>query len=203
MSVPAETPVRGRPRDPRRREAILRAAIMLVAEVGYDRMTVEALAARAGVSKPTIYRRWPGGKKEIVVDAIRSKHVDAESLPDAGSLRGDLLGLLGTMIEHIDEDAHLAAGLISQLRASEELAALMREEVAPLERRRYDVLVARAVARGEVSADARITPLLSDVAGSVVFTRAVVTGEPLDQAFLEELVDHVLLPLFQPLPKDS
>jgi AcrR family transcriptional regulator len=203
MSVPAETPLRGRPRDPRRREAILRAAIMLVAEVGYDRMTVEALAARAGVSKPTIYRRWPGGKKEIIVDAIRSKHVDAESLPDAGSLRGDLLGLLSTMIEHIDEDAHLAAGLISQLRASEELATLMREEVATLERRRYDVLIARAVARGEVSADARITPLLSDVAGSVVFTRAVVTGEPLDQAFLEELVDHVLLPLCQLLPKDS
>ena len=68
---------------------------MLVAEVGYDRMTVEALAARAGVSKPTIYRRWPGGKKEIVVEAIRSKHVDAATLPDAGSLRGDLLGLLG------------------------------------------------------------------------------------------------------------
>src|SRR4051812_34431032 len=198
-----ETPVRGRPRDPRRREAILRAAIMLVAEIGYDRMTVEALAARAGVSKPTIYRRWPGGKKEIVVEAIRAKHVDAESLPDAGSLRGDLLGLLGTMIAHIDEDAHLAAGLISQLRASEELATLMRDEVAPLERRRYDALIARAVARGEVAADTRITPLLSDVAGSVVFTRAVVTGEPLDQAFLEELVDHVLLPLFQPIPKDS
>src|SRR3954451_22465157 len=98
MSVPVETPLRGRPRDPRRREAILRAAIMLVAEVGYDRMTVEALAPRAGVSNPTIYRRWPGGKKEIVVEAIRSKHVDAESLPDAGSLRGDLLGLLGAMI---------------------------------------------------------------------------------------------------------
>jgi AcrR family transcriptional regulator len=203
MNVPAETPVRGRPRDPRRREAILRAAIMLVAEVGYDRMTVEALAARAGVSKPTIYRRWPGGKKEIIVDAIRSKHADPDSLPDAGSLRGDLLALLGTMIEHIDEDAHLAGGLISQLRDSEELAALMRDEVVPLERRRYDVLIARAVARGELSADARITPLISDVAGSVVFTRAVVTGEPLDRAFLEELVDHVLLPILQPLPKES
>jgi AcrR family transcriptional regulator len=203
MSMPSETPVRGRPRDPRRREAILQAAITLVAEVGYDRMTVEALAARAGVSKPTIYRRWPGGKKEIIVDAIRSKHDDPALLPDAGSLRGDLLDLLGTMIEHIDEDAHVAAGLISQLRDSEELAALMRDEVVTLERRRYDVLIARAVARGELSADARITPLISDVAGSVIFTRAVVTGEPLDQAFLEELVDHVLLPIFQPLPKDS
>ena len=47
-----------------------------MAEVGYDRMTVDALAARAGVSKPTIYRRWPGGKAEIVVDAIRAKRAD-------------------------------------------------------------------------------------------------------------------------------
>ena len=129
MGVPTEPALRGRPRDPRRREAILSAAVALVAEVGYDRMTVEALAARAGVSKPTIYRRWPGGKKEIVLDAIRSKHAGFDSIPDAGSLRGDLLALLGAMIEHIDEDAHLAGGLISQLRDSEELAALMRDEV--------------------------------------------------------------------------
>ena len=81
MSVPAIAPARGRPRDPRRREAILRAAIALVAEVGYDRMTVDALAARAGVSKPTIYRRWPGGKAEILVEAIRSKRAAAASCP--------------------------------------------------------------------------------------------------------------------------
>jgi AcrR family transcriptional regulator len=66
----AAAPTRGRPRDPRRREAILAAAVALVAEVGYDRMTVEAIAHRAGVSKPTIYRRWPGGKEEIVVEAM-------------------------------------------------------------------------------------------------------------------------------------
>jgi AcrR family transcriptional regulator len=203
MSVPTEPTLRGRPRDPRRREAILRAAIELVAEVGYDRMTVESLAARAGVSKPTIYRRWPGGKKEIVVDAIRTKHADADALPDAGSLRGDLLALLGTMIEHIDEDAHLAGGLISQLRDSEELAALMRDEIVTHERCRFDGLLARAVTRGELSPDARITPLFHDIAGSVVFTRAVVTAEPLDQAFLEELVDHVLLPVLPLLPKDN
>jgi AcrR family transcriptional regulator len=203
MSVPTEPALRGRPRDPRRREAILQAAIALVAEVGYDRMTVEALAARAGVSKPTLYRRWPGGKKEIVVDAIRSKHAEFDSLPDAGSLRGDLLALLGKMIERTDEDAHLAGGLISQLRDSEELATLMREEVIVHERRRYDVLIQRAVTRGELSADARITPLLSDVAGSIVFARAVITMEPLDRPFLEELVDHVLLPVLNPLPKEA
>ena len=56
-------------------------------------MTVDALAARAGVSKPTIYRRWPGGKAEIIVDAIRAKRADGGALPDTGSLRGDLIAL--------------------------------------------------------------------------------------------------------------
>jgi AcrR family transcriptional regulator len=202
MNVPAEPSLRGRPRDPRRREAILRAAIELVGEVGYDRMSVEALAARAGVSKPTIYRRWPGGKKDIILDAIRSKHADGDALPDQGSLRGDLLALVATMVEHIHEDAHLAGGLISQMRESEELAALMRDEVVVHERSRLDGLLARAVARGELSADARVTPLFHDIAGAIIFARAAVTGEPLDQAFLEELVDRVLLPVLPILPKD-
>ena len=202
MSVPTESAARGRPRDPRRREAILRAAIELVAEVGYDRMTVEALASRAGVSKPTIYRRWPGGKKEIVLDAIRHKHADADALPDQGSLRGDLLALLQMMIEHIHEDAHLAGGLISQLRNSEELAQLMREEVVDYQRQRYDALIQRAVARGELSPDARVTPLFPDIAGSLIFARAAVTREPVDRRFLKELVDHVLLPVLKPLPKE-
>ena len=94
MSVPVEPMLLPRapagPAPPRGDPA---AAIALVAEVGYDRMTVEALAARAGVSKPTIYRRWPGGKTEIIVDAIRAKRADGDALPDTGSLRGDLLAL--------------------------------------------------------------------------------------------------------------
>ncbi len=192
MVMKPELAPRGRPRDPQRREAILRAAIALVAEVGYDRMTVEALAARAGVSKPTIYRRWPGGKQEIVADAIRAKR--PASLANTGSLRGDLLAMLGAVIEHVEEDVHLAGGLISQLRSSPELAALMHDEIAH-DRGRYHELLARAVERGELAADARVTPLLADVAGSLIFTRAVVMlDEPLDRSFLEELVDHVLLP---------
>ncbi len=203
MNVPTEPTLRGRPRDPKRNEAILRAAVELVAEVGYDRMTVEALAGRAGVSKPTIYRRWPGGKKEIILDAIRIKHADADALPDQGSLRGDLFALVQAMVEHIHEDAHLAGGLISQLRDSEELSTLMREEVVTHERARIDNLLARAVARGERAQDARVTPLFVDLAGSLIFSRAIITAEPLDGAFLSELVDHVLLPVLPLLPKDS
>src|SRR3954468_13338570 len=171
MSVPVSVPTRGRPRDPRRRQAILDAAVHLLAEVGYDRMTVDALAARAGVSKPTIYRRWPGGKAEIVVDAIRSKRAAAGELPDTGSLRGDLLALLESVIATLD-DAHLAAGLLSQLRSSAELMTLFRDEVAVDERRRYATLLARASARGELAGP--VTPLFADIAGSLIFTRSLV-----------------------------
>ena len=201
MGVPVTQTVRGRPRDPRRREAILHAAMALIAEVGYDRATVEAVAARAGVSKPTIYRRWPGGKAEIVADAIRAKRADGASLPDTGSLRGDLLAMLSAIRGTVDEDTHVAGGLISQLRASPELAQLFRDEVIADERRRYDVLLERAAARGEIVLP--VTPLFADIAGSVIFTRCLIADEPLDEPFLLELVDHVLLPILNVAPQNT
>jgi AcrR family transcriptional regulator len=199
MSVPVENPTRGRPRDPRRREAILAAAVALVGELGYDRVSVDALAARAGVSKPTIYRRWPGGKQEIVVEAIRAKRADAGRLPDTGSVRGDLLAMLGPVIASIEQEAHLAGGLVSQLRSSQELQELFRNEVVADERRRYDVLLARARERGEITGP--VTPLFADIAGSVIFSRAIIAGEPLDTDFLEQLIDTVLLPIVRPAPE--
>lgn len=199
MSVSVdETPHRGRPRDPRRREAILVAAIALVAEVGFDRMTVEALAARAGVSKPTIYRRWPGGKAEIIVEAIRSKHEDGGSMPDTGSLRGDLIAYIGHATEGFDP--HVAAGLIMQLQASPELEKLFREEVICDEQMRFESLLARAAARGEIEGE--VTPLFADIPGSMIFTRSLIRGEAVDDAFVEELVDRVLLPILS-IQKDS
>jgi AcrR family transcriptional regulator len=194
MRVPVSAPARGRPRDPRRRQAILEATTTLLAEVGYDRMTVDAIAARAGVSKPTIYRRWPGGKAEIVAEAIRCKRAEAGELSDTGSLRGDLLAMLGGVISSLD--AQLAGGLLSHLRCSDELTDLFREEVVADERRRYALLLERARDRGEVGPC--VTFLFADIAGSIIFTRSLLAGEPLDDAFLRELVDNVLLPLCSP-----
>jgi AcrR family transcriptional regulator len=196
MGVATTAPTRGRPRDPRRREAILLAAMTLIGEVGYDRATVEAIAHRAGVSKPTIYRRWPGGKEEIVVEALRTKRAASAVLPDTGTLRGDLLAMLDAVM--LSVDPQIAGGLISHLRSSEELAKLFREEVVADERRRYDVLLSRALARGEIAA--KPTVLFADIAGSVIFSRALIAGEPLDREFLEELVDRVLLPIVNPQP---
>jgi AcrR family transcriptional regulator len=192
MSMDVDAPHRGRPRDPRRREAILAAAVALVAEVGYDRMTVDALAARAGVSKPTIYRRWPGGKSEIIVDAIRSKREAGSQVPDTGSLRGDLIAYIRGATTGFDP--HVAAGLIMQLQASPELEALFREEVICDEQMRFESLLARAAARGEIG-EGVVTPLFADIPGSIIFTRSLIRGLPIDDAFVEELVDRVLLPV--------
>jgi AcrR family transcriptional regulator len=201
MATIPSTPMRGRPRDPQRREAILQAALALVAEVGYDRVTVDAIAARAGVSKPTLYRRWPHGKPQLVADAIRERRAQAGAVPDTGSLRGDLLALVAIQTGRLLEDVHLACGLLTQLRASEELASVMREHVIAEERRRVDELMDRAAARGELAAGAVVSPLFADVAGSLVFTRVTITGEPVDRAFAEEFVDHVLLPILNIHPK--
>jgi AcrR family transcriptional regulator len=198
MSVVDEAPHRGRPRDPRRREAILTAAVALIAEVGYDRMTVEALAARAGVSKPTIYRRWPGGKAEIIVDAIRAKRAAGDTLPDTGSLRGDLIAYVRAASQGFDP--HIAAGLIMQLQCSPELEALVREEVVCEEQNRFESLLARALDRGELT-EVVVTPLFADIPGSIIFTRSMIRREPIDDAFVEELVDRVLLPIL-PIPKE-
>jgi AcrR family transcriptional regulator len=188
------TPARGRPRDPQRRQAILDAALTLVAEVGYDRTTVDAIATKAGVSKPTLYRRWPHGKPELVADAIRGRNAEASRTPDTGSLRGDLLALTTLLTGRLLEDIHLACGLLTQLRTSQELAALMQDHVIAAERQRFQTILDRAAAREEIATTV-VTPIFADVAGAVVFTRVTITGEPVDHAFAEELVDHVLLPI--------
>jgi AcrR family transcriptional regulator len=196
-ATPATVAHRGRPRDPARDARIIDAAVRLIGEVGYDRMTVDAIAERAAVSKPTIYRRW-AGKHEIVAEAIRCRK-DPSTPADTGSLRGDLLAVVGGLLESLSgENAQLAAGLTSLLRSSDEFATLFREHVIAVERARYSVLLERAAARGEIADAAAVTPLFADVAGAIVFSRVMIGREPVDSAFAEQLVDTVLLPVAAP-----
>jgi AcrR family transcriptional regulator len=190
---------RGRPRDPARDELILDAAEALVTECGYDRTTVDAIAERAGVGKPTIYRRW-SGKAEVVAAAIRRRKTH-RPLADTGSLRGDLHAALRALSLSIDDTGvQLAAGIAGQLRSSEELAGLFREHVIAVERARWAEIVRRAVARGELRADVPVSPLFGEIGPATVFSRMLLGVEPVDEAFVEELVDHILLPL---LPRAS
>ena len=185
----------GRPRDPRRDEAIREAALALLGEVGYERMSVDAIAAAAGVSKPTIYRRW-AGKRELVADAIRLHPSAQAPAPDTGSLRDDLLALVRQSAAHQLENAHVAAGLASRLRESPELAALIREHAVERTRARFATVLERAAARGELVAD--VPTLFADIAPSLIHTRALISLEPVDDAFVTELVDRILLPVVSP-----
>jgi AcrR family transcriptional regulator len=198
MKVAART--RGRPRDPQRRRAILDAAMALIAEVGYDRMTIDAIAARSGASKPTLYRRWPHGKPELVADAIRERHADAGPPPDTGTLRGDLLAFVAIQTGQLLDEIHVACGLLTPMRTRPELAAVMQEHVIAEEHARFETILERARARGELPAGP-ISPLFADVAGALAFTRVTITGQPVDRAFAEELVDHLLLPILNIHPR--
>ena len=198
MSAVETTPApRGRPRDPKRDEAIYEAAIVLLAEAGYEGMTLEAVAARAGVSKPTIYRRCPEGKAQLVAAAIAFAREAKPKAPDTGSLRGDLLATVRDMVAHMRENAQLAAGLARQLRESAELAEIFREHVIEPERARWTAIVDRAEARGEL-APGSAPSMFGDVAPSLIHAHMTFPGDPLDESFVTELVDRVLLSILNP-----
>ncbi|HET9080182.1 MAG TPA: TetR/AcrR family transcriptional regulator [Trebonia sp.] len=184
-----------------RETAILRAALELLAESGYDQLTIDAVAARARSSKATIYRRWPD-KAALVVTAVR-RHAGqpAAAAPDTGSLRSDLQAALQAMSTSLSgQDAALILGLLSAMHRDPELAGAVREQVLLAKREVFDAVIIRAAARGDVPAAAD-SALLAEICSAVLFSRLLVTGEPIDDAFTQHLIDAVLLPaLGRPSP---
>jgi AcrR family transcriptional regulator len=180
-----------------REDAILRATLELLAESGYDQLTIDAVAARARCSKATIYRRWPG-KAALVITAVRRRAGQpAAAVPDTGALRSDLQAALQAMRSTLEgQDAALILGLLIAMHRDPELADAVREQVLQAKREVFDVVIARAAARGEVPA-ATDRALLAEISSAVVFSRLLVTGEPLDDAFTQHLVDAVLLPALE------
>ncbi|GAA4607448.1 TetR/AcrR family transcriptional regulator [Actinoallomurus liliacearum] len=178
-----------------REEAILLATLELLAEVGYDRMTMDAVAARAHASKATIYRRWPG-KPELVVSAVKRYAASPTAAPaESGDLRQDLLAVLLAMRSSLTgQDADLILGLMIAMRRDAELAAAVRSQVVTDKGEAFGAVITRAVARGELPATVD-TALFVEISSAMLFSRLFVTGETLDDAFIHHLLDAVLLPL--------
>lgn len=193
----AGEPVRvGRKRDHTRDTDLLEAAILVLAETGYDRMTMDMVAAKAKAGKATMYRRWPS-KPDLVLEAIahmKRDQVDLASLPDTGTLRGDLLALVKPKsVEESELKMKALSGLSSMLAQHQELAdatnAVIVEPWTAVNR----VLIQRAVDRGEVSADIDIETL-AQVIPSMSAYRTVILRKTVDQQFLTAMIDNVLLP---------
>ena len=187
----------GRPRSEAREQAILDAALELVVEVGYDRLSMDALAERARASKATIYRHW-SGKAEIVAAALRCRAADTfEISPDTGSLRGDLMALLSHSCEALTgEDGALMAAVLWAMRTDGVLAGLMRSHMVDGKRDIIQGVVERAIVRGECPGCTDVA-VAAEVLPAMVLSRLLVTGEPLDNSFCTHLVDDVLLPLLR------
>lgn len=192
--APGTTHEVGTARGQARESAICLAALQLLAEVGYDRMSMDAVAARAKASKATIYRRWPG-KQELVAEAIRCRGPQSFEPEDTGSLRGDIISTLRTINEGIgSEDVALLAGVMRAMREAPEIGTLLRKQVLIDKLNVGRTIVRRAVQRGELgpSADPAV---FHEVAPALMFFRVLVTGEPVDEQFLAHVADDVLVPL--------
>jgi AcrR family transcriptional regulator len=186
------TDTRGRRRSERSHHAILAATQALLLERGYADLTIEGIAARAGVGKQTIYRWWPS-RAALVLEAYLAGE-EAVRLPaESNSVREDVRALLRWLIAVLAEPTGgpVVAGLVSDLQHDADLAEGFRREVVPARRAAMLAALERARARGELRADADLE-LAVDALHGAVFYRLLLSGEPLDEAFVDRLTDQTL-----------
>lgn len=179
-------------RDPQ----IYAAVLELLPQIGYERMTIDAVATRARVSKATIYRRWPG-KPQMVADALRHQKFEVPVPVDTGTLRGDLLAMLRAAARICIKDLALVLAVVFAMQSNPELARLMRDHVLPAARMPSDVIIDRAVSRGEIAPDDSVRELFHGLAPALLSSRLVTEGRQIDDEYLQRVVDHVLLPVLR------
>lgn len=189
----------GRRGQPRRRgeelyAAIFEATLAELAEVGYSRLAMERIAARAGASKASLYRRWPS-RAELVIAALRHHYGEPESAPDTGNLRDDVLALLRRGATRLNGIFGLAVrGLMAETLTDPDRNASLRANMFTTRNRLMREILERAAARGDIS-PAVITPQLIELAPALVDHHFLMRGAPIPDAVLTRIVDNVLLPL--------
>jgi len=170
-------------------ESVLRAVVYELAATGYTALSFEAVAERAGVSRTTVYRRWP--TRAALVSAAFAKLAKARPPPpDTGSLKGDLLELLlRRMGTQSARDLALLRAIMGEL-ANPEVTAIART-ISEGHERALMALVDRAIARGELPADTEPRLVFEPIMGTVLM-RASLFGVPPTADYVERLVDTVL-----------
>lgn len=177
-----------------REDEILEATLELLLEVGYDRLTMDAVARRARASKATLYRRWED-KPSLVVDAmVRAKQAPVVEPHDTGSLRGDLLSTFcGDHGMAHSEATGILGSVITALSSDPEFARRFREAfIAPKIQVSRDIYH-RAIERGEISPDVDVDVISPALAG-ILLHRSFVLGLVPDDTTVERVIDHVILP---------
>ena len=188
----AATPrTRGRPRSATADEAILMATRALLAEKGWADLTIAEVAARAGVAKTTLYRRWPG-KADLVVDAMAALFSELE-ITDHGSVLADALGVVrqyATLLQLPETQAALLA-LAAESERDASLREKVKRQVMDPQRRLVHEGWCRAQTRGEVTGETDVDLIFDMICGTLV-QRILIRGEPVDDDYLIRLVSVLL-----------
>lgn len=177
-----------------RESELFTAVLSILREVGYERLTMDAVSARAHVSKATIYRHWPG-KPQLVAEALRQRHFDVTPIIDTGTIRGDLLELLHTVARICVEDAPMLQAVGFAMQSNSELAEIVRTQLLPESRCNADDVIRRAVDRGQLPPAAVDFDLIHELVPALLMTRFLAHGQPLDNEYLARVVDQILIPL--------
>jgi AcrR family transcriptional regulator len=172
--------------------AILTATLELLAERGLDAMSIEEVAARAGVGKTTIYRRWPS-KGLLALDAFVISFREEQPLPDTGTLRGDLLSALHAWVRAVTQTAMgpMLTGLIAEAQHDPELRGAWRDRVLEPLRAQHRIMLDRAIARGEIPASVDRDVVLDLFFGAAEH-RLLLGHLPMTGAFIAQVVDVIL-----------
>jgi AcrR family transcriptional regulator len=180
-----------RPRDDSITEAVVDATRQLCGEIGYRNLTMEALAARAGTTKPAIRRRWPS-LRHVVVDAMTRDNVSM-AVPDNGSTRSDLIVLVEELRVSMGDVmlGRILPALVVDLSDDGDLRRRFLDSVWRPRRERADRILRRGVERGELRADLDFE-LAQDLLAATVIYRFLFAHADLDPALSEHIVDYVL-----------
>lgn len=171
-------------------EAVVDAVFVELAAVGYGRLSMQKVAARAGVGKSALYRRWPG-KQEMVTDVLSRLGVPDEPPPDTGDLAADLR-LVAREIRDwltLPRLRGVTPDLLAEVGRNPDLARAFRDRLAGPRRDRLRPVLAAAVARGEIPDDPAGAEIATDVLASAPYWRLTVAGEDADDRYLDRLVD--------------
>ncbi|MFF8095732.1 TetR/AcrR family transcriptional regulator [Streptomyces sp. NPDC016675] len=179
---------------PEREAELYDAVLDLLREVGYDALTMDAVAARTRSSKATLYRQW-GGKPELVVKAMRHNKPGEISEVDTGTLRGDLHALLAREDDcTMAQNSALMRGVAMALHQNPDLRQAFREQLVEPEMAEFRRLLQRAVDRGEIRADCPALEFLVHMMVGGFATRTLLDDQPPTRAFLTSYIDAVMLP---------
>lgn len=180
-------------------EAIRRAVLGLLADGGHAAVTMDAVAARAHTSKPVLYRRWPD-RTALVRDVVLHVVTDAIPTADTGAYRTDMLAILRGWAGAMTGTAGTAlAAVVAAMPHDAALAEAFRDGVIGWRKQQMATLLRRGIDRGEVRDDVPID-IARELGQSILWHRFLVSGDPITDDLVVQIVDDILIPFVRPRP---